>query len=79
MQIGRTQAEELMMCINENAIPQFFDKIDSYQVKSPQINQLRREFISGFLVSKKEKAAQEVGKSGAAPQIFVPSPSGDSG
>lgn len=45
--LTRSQAEELISLVQENRIAHFFEKIDEYEIKDPQINQLRREFILG--------------------------------
>jgi hypothetical protein len=46
--LTKAQAKELINLIQENRIAYFFEKIDEYELKTPQINQLRQEFI-GFL------------------------------
>jgi formylglycine-generating enzyme required for sulfatase activity len=46
--ITKEQAKELIECINENDIPKFFEQIDSYMTAhTPEISQLKREYISG--------------------------------
>ncbi|MCU0392338.1 MAG: hypothetical protein MUE81_14575 [Thermoflexibacter sp.] len=45
--LTKAQAKELINLIQENRIAYFFEKIDEYEVKTPQINQLRQEFVGG--------------------------------